>query len=278
MSCSRQMQPAELQFIRDRYELDGATAIAKQLGRNITTVVKRARAMGLRATQNQVQGWVTRKQNNPILNERAFEFLNEDTAYCFGWIWSDGNIYKAPGTNYDRIGIEVQEQDLIVLEHIKKVIGYTGNIHRYQRDRPCQATVVLRTSSNLMAQDLKNLGICYRKSFVNPPFPNVPDSLLGPFTRGVIDGDGSVEVLPGGNRIRINIFGSQQFLQTLSERLAAKCQIKQATVEPSGTCFKIRWAAATDCLRLIQLLYPTQSEFGLPRKKSVMLNWFTRRQ
>lgn len=132
-----------------------------------------------------------RKTNKPTLkvNESYFKKWSANMAYILGFIFADGNITKITDNGYsDKLGFGLHRKDIDVLKKIKKELSaeqklsLSGNY------------VYLSIFSQIIVDDLKKLGISYRKSFTKTlqKIPNIPKKYIKDFIRGVVDGDGSI--------------------------------------------------------------------------------------
>ncbi len=123
------------------------------------------------------------------------EIDTEYKAYILGFIYADGSIYQPPGNGQKVFRIGIQEQDSYVLEELsisaaggyKYIVNSPSSIRKGYQPQVC-VTIV----SDLLCQDLINLGCNIRKSKEGMTFPVLPPHLIHHFIRGFLDGDGSI--------------------------------------------------------------------------------------
>ena len=129
-----------------------------------------------------------RYRNRPRIevNENYFKKWSPRMAFILGFILADGCIIKGTYKGYsDSLKFGVQLKDADIIEKIKKELE-SGHKISFVKN-----TAHFCVSSQQIVDDLKKLGIKYRKS-LNEKIPNVPGKFKKDFIRGVIDGDGSI--------------------------------------------------------------------------------------
>lgn len=124
-------------------------------------------------------------------NKNIFKNLNNpNVLYTLGLFAADGHV------NRNRFNISLSVRDRSILDDIKRLIGYTGNIkmipskinkHGIKTDTMCKIDICSKSICN----DIMNLGFSSRKTYDGFELPNVSDNLLRHFIRGYFDGDGS---------------------------------------------------------------------------------------
>ena len=203
-------------------------------------------------------------RNHPRLavNENYFKTWSPEMAYILGFILADGCIVKGIYKGYsDALKFGVQKRDIDILEKIKKELSSNHKIS------PSLNAFHLGITSQIIVDDLKKLGIIYRKS-LRENVPIVPREYIKDFIRGVIDGDGSIHfdkrnhptisVCGGKNTIT---FIQNHFLNTFN--LYSKiCSVKKD--ENSQFLFYIAYRS-NSAKTLIDYLY-TNSTLYIKRK------------
>lgn len=151
-------------------------------------------------------------------NEAYFEKIDtQNKAWALGWFLSDGNV-----TDKGKFRIQIQEEDIQVLEDIKKDMKYDGELFYCKaRNERCKPQVLLNFDRQKVAKDLIALGCSVNKSLVLtlPTFDKVPEYLFSHLLRGFFDGDGSVTVNPNGTKLRCNITSTDVFCEQVSNYL-----------------------------------------------------------
>lgn len=149
-----------------------------------------------------------------------YDFFKQDnplTAYWAGFIMADGFIQNRK--NSFRLGINLANTDRKHLLQYANDIGLSKNkgILNILSTRPNrQNSTRISVSHPDLGKDLKRWGIIPRKTynFIEPTFPI---NLLGPYLRGWIDGDGTID--DARNYIRIRLFGNNEAMVWLKEKI-----------------------------------------------------------
>jgi len=132
-----------------------------------------------------------RKTNKPTLevNECYFRKWSPKMAYILGFIFADGNITEITHNGYsDKLGFGLNRRDIDILQKIKRelsaehTLSISGNYVHFS------------IFSQVIVDDLKKLGITYRKSSQKNlcRLPDIPQKYIRDFIRGIVDGDGSI--------------------------------------------------------------------------------------
>lgn len=123
-----------------------------------------------------------------LVNEEYFTAWSSNMAYVLGFTLSDGCIIEGTYKGYsDALKFGVQLQDIDIIEKIR---------HELQSEHKISITggaAHFCITSRKIVESLKSLGISYRKS-LREKVPNVPNTYIRDFIRGVIDGDGGVSI------------------------------------------------------------------------------------
>lgn len=120
------------------------------------------------------------------INENYFKKWSHNMAYVLGFILSDGCIVQGTYKGYsDSLKFGVQKRDTDILEKIKKELASEHKISL------CRGANHFSISNQTLVNDLKKLGITYRKS-LREHIPNAPQKYIRDLVRGIIDGDGSI--------------------------------------------------------------------------------------
>jgi len=132
-----------------------------------------------------------RKTDKPTLkvNEDYFKKWSSNMAYILGFIFADGNITKITHNGCsDQLGFGQNKKDIDILRKIKQEFSAEQTLSIGKK------YVYFSIRSQIIVDDLKKLGISYRKSFRKTPgkIPNIPQQYMRDFIRGIIDGDGSI--------------------------------------------------------------------------------------
>jgi len=161
-----------------------------------------------------------RKTDKPRLkvNEDYFKKWSSNMAYLLGFISTDGCIIEGTYEGYsDSLKFGVRRSDVDILEKIKRefrsahAISEVGN------------AVHLAIASQKMVNDLKALGILYRKS-LREEVLNVPQKYIQDFLRGIVDGDGSISISKEGYP-NLSICGGKKIISFIRVYFLSKFNI-----------------------------------------------------
>ncbi len=131
-----------------------------------------------------------RKTDEPRLTVNTAYFQNWSTnmSYLVGFILADGCIVEGTYDGYsDALKFGVQKSDIDILYKIKKELHSDHKISEVKR------AVHLTITSSKIVNDLKKLGVSYRKS-LREKVPPVPGGYIKDFIRGLVDGDGGISL------------------------------------------------------------------------------------
>ena len=201
-------QPEEDEVLRLCFENDTKKNLLELLPkRSWLAIMARGERLGLKRERH--------KPRRPV-DETYFKNWTVSMAYVLGFTLADGCIIKGSYEGYsDSLKFGVQLSDVDVLNKIKKELKSEHAISRVKN------AAHLCISSQKLVDDLKRLGITYKKS-LNEQWPNIPLEHSRDFIRGIVDGDGSIHFdkkgyptmsLCGGRVILENV--RNHFIKTL---------------------------------------------------------------
>ena len=110
-------------------------------------------------------------------------------AYILGFIFADGGIVKVTHNgSSDKLGFGQNKKDVDILRKIKQMLSAE------QALSPSGNYAHFSIFSQVIVDDLKKLGVLYRKSFRKSrgKIPKIPKKYIRDFIRGIVDGDGSI--------------------------------------------------------------------------------------
>lgn len=116
-----------------------------------------------------------------------FNPLTPETAYLLGFLATDGCVTK------NTIAIEIQNEDhahILTLANLFTQAGYNPHVRINTKNGRLYTALTVHNKN--LAQELINLGLVRRKTFILKFFDWIPDNLLSHYIRGIIDGDGSI--------------------------------------------------------------------------------------
>ena len=130
-------------------------------------------------------------------NPNYFENINtEEKAYFLGFIAADGCIYDPKDSRQTIIRIGISKTDKEILEKFQKELGTNKPITEIVRNNKEYSS--LEISSQIIGDDLKELGLTPRKTYKKTWVELDNIFLQNAFIRGYFDGDGGNCVVGNG--------------------------------------------------------------------------------
>jgi hypothetical protein len=140
-------------------------------------------------------------------NDNFFKNNSRESAWVLGWLITDGHVNK------DFIKIDLNKKDTDVLQKIKELLKFEGNIYESRL-----ANGIKIYNKNLV-NDLYEIGIPKIDKTFNCIFPNVDSNYMWDFIRGAFEGDGSIVIHRG--TLQLNICGaSPKFMLAIKKFLS----------------------------------------------------------
>ncbi len=163
-----------------------------------------------------------RKSN---FNRTYFKVIDsEDKAYFLGLLYADGCNQEKRGV----ISIALQEEDVLILEKLKKYLEWDGEIrinncnHKRFPHRKILREILITNKE--FSNDLANLGCISNKSY-NLKWPlHVKDKYISHFLRGYFDGDGSISK-PETKIPKITIASTLEFCNSFNDYVERQLEI-----------------------------------------------------
>ena len=145
-----------------------------------------------------------------FINEDYLDVIDsEDKAYFLGFMASDGNVSSSSSRKEITICLKKDDDNLDLLEKIKKSISYTGNINTYRSSNGYEYLSLRFSSTGKLYYRLIELGISPNKTHTldfKEIYSLIPCNLKHHFIRGYFDGDGCISCSKIENREKI-VFG-----------------------------------------------------------------------
>jgi len=192
--------------------------LTKMFGLCFTSVTKYLNKMGVKTNGARLENTEDYK-----FNENVFETINEESAYWAGFLMADGCIAERKygksvmlGLSYIDIGhlekfrkfLGAEKRPIYVIDHKFNTNGY-GNV-----SKGCNLTI----ASVKMTDDLAKLGVTPHKSGREIACESLKWNKH--FWRGMVDGDGSIEVNPNRGKKcynRVRLCGSETIVSQFKD-------------------------------------------------------------
>jgi intein/homing endonuclease len=132
--------------------------------------------------------------NSAYLNKNMFDAINDEaSAYFLGLLYADGNVYLRKTNDIPTISLTLQERDKHILDTFRKLIAPKHSLYlKSAKIDTQQDQYKLAFSSQVIGDQLQQLGCIPRKS-LKLTFPtNISPNLIRHFVRGYFDGDGCI--------------------------------------------------------------------------------------
>lgn len=216
----------------------------------------------------------TRKYN---YNEEFFKELNSNSLYVLGLMYSDGNLSKEKGKG----GINLREGDEYLLKTISLLIKNNDKLI-YVPSKIGQGIIEGCYShpqykfyfcNKNIYKDLLELGLIPNKSKIIKVDDRLKNSL--DFWRGVIDGDGSIQIItyPTGTKsLRISLCSASiSLINSFKDFCCANSNTKSNITKIKDREFYVFTSTGENAVKLYKLLYDNDG-LCLKRKKKYLKN------
>lgn len=154
--------------------------------------------------------------------------------------------------------------DKEILEKFRNELNVSSKLIYDKRDK--KECVTLSFRSKKMAEDLSKYGIVPNKTYVTKHLPNIPQSFLKDFLRGLIDGDGSIyKTNKGYWNIDLASYHKticEEFQNYCTEFLTDKYKTK---IDNYGSAYHVRFLRQGQVKQLATALYK-DNKISLARK------------
>lgn len=202
-----------------------------------------------------------RKTDKPTLkvNEDYFKKWSSNMAYILGFIFADGNITKVTHNGCsDKLSFGQNKKDIDVLRKIKQELSAEHTLSIGKK------YVHFSIYSQIIVDDLKKLGVSYRKSLRKSrgKIPNILQKYIRDFIRGIVDGDGSINFNKRGRQKRypnLSICGKREVMTFIRNHFLSRFNIysKIAQAKYYGKKYNLFYIAyrSNSAKTLINYLY-----------------------
>jgi len=203
-------QPRENEILRNHFYKAEKRELLKLLPRRSwKAVLAKGERLGLK-----------RMLERPTLrvDENYFKKWSSNMAYILGFILSDGCIVKSKRKGHSdslKFGLHFKDADIL-----KKIKRELKSEHRISE---VDDALHLSIASQTIVNDLKDLGVTYRKS-LSEHVPEVPKLFIRDFIRGFVDGDGSIKIDRTGYP-NLAVYGGKEVMRFIRDHFLEKFDI-----------------------------------------------------
>lgn len=267
--------------LRDLYPTADPETLVREIGMPIYVIRRRASRLGLRSLTSKERGAKHKAERNVSCDIHYFDEWNPRMAYILGFLFADGNVTS----RLCDVVVGISATDIAVLNFIKEETKSTRPFYYMEsrvdtRGYAHRESVYLTLASTIMVRRLMDLGLQPRKSYMDYPFPEVPDEMMPHFIRGYFDGDGSAYITKKEGSCRVRFVGSPRFITGIRDALAMQACMSQAVVHierPNKTEHgRVTWGAVGDLRKFYTYIYPPTTPFCLERKRKILTDWLNR--
>lgn len=187
-------------------------------------------------------------------NEDYFAVIDtEEKAYWLGFLAADGFVNTSKG----RWGVTLALRDKQHLEKLREHLEGTHPVNEFAVNKAKgYYSARLHVCNEKMKNDLVAKGIVEKKTdkMTFPTEEQVPKHLIRHYMRGYFDGDGSIYFDAGHKRWRLQLLGTEEFLQGWLNEVGLPTQTIHD--EKRSKCVKYINIASIDSLnRVLRFLY-----------------------
>lgn len=206
------------------------------------------------------------------LNEHFFDRMDTpEKWYWYGFILADGCVFARRGGRERLFQLRLAERDHQHLDAFRNALSYEGPIRRLPPPPGSnwEPSVTIAVYSRALCDRLLELGLVQRKSFDGHPLPNVPASVLQPFTRGHFDANGYASLEPRTRNFNIGFCGTPRMMRWLLEWLRRVSGARGGSFSHRGSCGELKFRGNRQVSRLAAWLYDSEGPY-LERKRAVL--------
>jgi hypothetical protein len=267
-----------LKMIQEVYPKYGPKPIAERFGLSIGDIYRRARLNGIyvvtigqheRASQTKTDLFDTLDLHLWIPE------LTSVGAYYLGLAWADATMafvrpQDAIGrwSRYHVAFSQSGEEDKEVVYFLANKLGLPDSrvrqVKKYKDSHKHPYRLKL-SGKRIASLFIDHFGIPMRKSFVDPPYPNIPDNRLIPFARGLFDGDGSSVYEWGSSYCAppYRFYGTTVFLESFRERMQKILSFRIPSIRPHCDKLSVFDVCAIEAVRELTLAMHAEREQGI---------------
>jgi len=199
------------------------------------------------------------------VNEGYFEFIDSpEKAYWLGFIMADGCVHERRGTWY----FHWTSKDREVLDRFLSDIGAT-----YRVKAMGSGFYHISFANQRFVKHLMSHGVIPNKTF-RSEFPDLDQSLISHFARGLFDGDGSMCLLHGRQLCLTFAGGSFALLDRLRRIISGTTGADRKQLYGGGGCYRLVYYGS-NAVKVGSWLYQDARRY-LSRKRAIFESFLGR--
>lgn len=253
-----------------------AIDVGKSLNISAWTVLNRLKENGFKPLsqgRNSLGNSNGGRRTRYLINDNFLDVLDKNSAWFIGWVLSDGSI------NNSHINIGLSEKDNDVLEKIKILLQYKGNIYKcstvLNNKRFFQSRLYMNSSK--LVSKLTEYSILPNKT-LNEVFPNIikfsDEKIIKSFIQGVFEGDGSFINNDKTNYHVFQIVGTYELLSEIQNKLIEFLNLKQTKLTnniKNKNHYALRYSGKYQSMKIMDWLYSKKPNYYMDRKYKLYL-------
>ncbi|SRR5258708_9629994 len=200
-------------------------------------------------------------------------YNNPDVLYWIGFIAADGNVMNKRESRSYFLTINLKVDDFSHLDKFKNALKSNVKITKHVSKGGFRAnkqwkdseTCRIVLNSKYLVNSLEKFNIVPAKSHIYD-FPIIlyNNDNINSFIRGYFDGDGCVSFRK--NRLRLNFYGTSNFLVKIGEIIAENCNISMHRPFKNRTIYNLEYNGK-EAVILVKWLYQNVNEKTILNRK-----------
>jgi len=261
--CSKEKAALRREAVISRYTVEGPEILAKEFGCSVRAITHVANRLGLLSLNHYARIALNKSLATQNVDLHYFDQPTGPNSWMRGYIQADGCLTD----DYEiKFGCSTKDEELLVLikrelksnHSLSRIPGAFDSVGRWRGPKS-----QLQVCGRALGEKLFSLGVRPRKSTLDCPFPDIQDQYLHDYCRGVLDGDGSVNIRNTTGQPTLYWAGTETFINQLRDRVVSSVDVTKHPVHQDDNVFRISWSAKEDLQKLYWWLYP-QHESSYP--------------
>lgn len=222
-----------------------------------------------RTVLNVIKGLPKKGKRLTKIDENYFKAIDtSDKAYFLGFIIADGHIRDSESTK--QCEITIHQQDKEILQIFKQCLNtdypINDKISHNKKTNTYSQLCRINLTNTRFVDNLISQGVTHDKSKELKFATNLPDHLMCHYIRGLIDGDGSWDIVDQGRTLRFWFCSPvKNFIEDFQNYLISKLDLGRVKIitNPANTCYSFAYGGNQQALKMYNFIYNS----GGPRLK-----------